>query len=95
VSCSEPHRLFKANAVANVTALNAMTPLNEQSVSTRLVSASEILTEVFPGKTRPSVRTWARWQKAGIIPCVKIGRRVFFDPARVAAALRSREAKVA
>lgn len=47
---------------------------------------------MFPDcrESGPSKRTWAEWQARGYFPIVKIGRRVFADPAEVRRALNRR-----
>lgn len=57
----------------------------------QLVGAREALNLVFPSEaSRPSFRTFKKWQAAGWIPFTKIGSRVFYDPAQVSAALDRR-----
>lgn len=46
---------------------------------------------VFPDPNgRPSLRAWNQWKNEGYFPSVKIGKRVFVDPAQVRLALESR-----
>jgi hypothetical protein len=46
---------------------------------------------VFPDpETRPSIRAFNDWKNKGFFPSVKIGKRVFIDPAQVRLALESR-----
>ena len=40
--------------------------------------------------TRPSLRAWNDWRAKGYYPYVKIGKRVFIDPAQARKALESR-----
>jgi hypothetical protein len=41
-------------------------------------------------RSRPSLRTIRRWQKMRLVPFLKIGTRVFFDPVQVRRALDAR-----
>ncbi len=53
-----------------------------------LVGVARCIEIVFPDpKTRPSVRTFRRWQAQGLIPYKKIGRPTFFDPDEVREAI--------
>jgi len=46
---------------------------------------------LFPNKkSRPGLRTFRQWQANGFIPVHKIGRRTFFDPVQVRAAIEQR-----
>jgi len=49
--------------------------------------------EELAKKLNITVRTVRAWQKARVIPYIKIGRSVRFDPARVAEALSRFERK--
>ena len=56
----------------------------------RLVDGQRLLDVLFDESSRPSLR-WLRGQQARrSIPFVKLGRLVFFDPARVRESLNSR-----
>jgi len=55
----------------------------------QLVDAKGLLEVLFPEDSRPSLR-WVRLQqKARTIPFIRIGKFVFFDPAKVRHALNS------
>ena len=57
----------------------------------QLVGVEECIAIVFPcEKSRPGLRTFRQWQAKGYIPVHKIGRRTFFDPAQVRAAIERR-----
>ena len=57
----------------------------------QLVGMTTGLKLVFPDpETRPSIRAFNSWKKAGYFPSVKIGRRVFIDPVMVRKALDAR-----
>lgn len=57
----------------------------------RLVGAQECIQHVFPCESScPSLRSFREWQARGYIPFHKIGRRTFFDPEQVRAALDRR-----
>lgn len=58
-------------------------------VPTGLVGLREARTIVF-GEGGPSERTWNEWKFRKYFPVVKIGGRVFVDPAEVRAALERR-----
>lgn len=49
----------------------------------KLVSAEKLLETLFEPDCRPSLRTVRRWQRARVIPYVKIGSLVFFDLEKV------------
>lgn len=47
---------------------------------------------VFPDeKSRPSLRTFDRWRKRGIVPSVKLGHMRYFNPSAVREALLARQ----
>ena len=57
----------------------------------QLVGMQTGLELVFPDpETRPSIRSFNEWKKKGFFPSVKIGKRVFVDPAQERLALVSR-----
>lgn len=58
------------------------------STQKQLVGAEDCIKIVFPCETsRPGLRTYREWQARGYFPFHKIGRRTFFDPEEVRAAL--------
>ena len=60
------------------------------TVTGKLLNAQGLLNELFSEECRPSLR-WLRTQtKAKAIPCVRIGRLVFFDVEMVRAYLAER-----
>ena len=61
--------------------------MNELVVKGKLVSAEQLLDQVFAPECKPSLR-WLRTQtKAKAIPHIRIGHLVFFDVEMVRAAL--------
>lgn len=57
----------------------------------QLVGAEACIAIVFPDEpSRPGLRTFREWQARGYLPVHKIGRRTFFDPEEVRAALDRR-----
>jgi hypothetical protein len=61
------------------------------TVSNHLCDGPGLLTIIFPDeKSRPSLRALINWRDLGIIPYIKLGRRVFYDPAEVRWALRKK-----
>jgi hypothetical protein len=63
---------------------------NELAVTGKLVSAHQLLEQLFDSNAKPSLR-WLRTQtKAKAIPHVRIGHLVFFDVEMVRAALAGR-----
>ena len=59
--------------------------LNEE---TGLHGIDATIERVFPDPAgRPSKRTFEAWKRAGIIPYVKINRKVFYDPSEIRRAL--------
>lgn len=65
-------------------------PMNELAVKSRLVSAEQLLEQLFAPECKPSLR-WLRSQtKAKAIPYIRIGHLIFFDVDMVRAALASK-----
>ena len=61
--------------------------MNELTVKGKLVSAEQLLDQVFAPECKPSLR-WLRTQtKAKSIPHIRIGHLVFFDVEMVRTAL--------
>ncbi len=66
------------------------TSTNELAVKGKLVSAEQLLDQLFDPQARPSLR-WLRSQtKAKSIPHIRIGHLVFFDMEMVRAALAAK-----
>jgi hypothetical protein len=66
---------------------NGALVMNELTVKGKLVSAEQLLDQVFAPECRPSLR-WLRSQtKAKSIPHIRIGHLVFFDVEMVRTAL--------
>lgn len=56
-----------------------------------LVDAIGLAEALFPDpRSRPGLRTIRRWQKMRLIPFLKIGKKVMFDPVQVRRALDAR-----
>ena len=71
-----------------VNAKHHVTAIAEQNNEPQLVGMQTGLELVFPDpNTRPSIRAFNDWKKKGYFPSVKIGKRVFVDPAMVRKAL--------
>jgi len=49
----------------------------------KLMDADELLESQFTAQSRPSKRTLWNWVALGLIPAVRVGRSVFFDPEAV------------
>ena len=63
----------------------------ERHISPQYVGMQTGLELVFPDpETRPSIRAFNAWKAKGYFPSLKIGKRVFVDPAQVRLALESR-----
>jgi hypothetical protein len=61
--------------------------MNEMIIKGKLVSAEQLLDQVFAPECRPSLR-WLRTQtKMKAIPHIRIGHLIFFDVEMVRAAL--------
>ena len=61
--------------------------MNDMTVNGKLVSAEQLLDQVFAPECKPSLR-WLRTQtKAKSIPHIRIGHLVFFDVGMVRVAL--------
>jgi hypothetical protein len=59
----------------------------ENKPKPKLVGAQALLEELFDADSRPTLR-WAFYQaKKGRIPCIKVGKLVYFDPDRVREAI--------
>lgn len=68
-----------------------VTALAEHYNEPQLVGIKTGLELVFPDpETRPSIRAFNEWKNKGYFPSLKIGKRVFVDPAQVRLALESR-----
>jgi len=64
--------------------------MNETMIKGKLVSAEQLLEQLFAPECKPSLR-WLRTQtKAKSIPHVRIGHLVFFDMEQVRTALGGR-----
>lgn len=49
-----------------------------------LLTAEELLKAIWPNqKSRPSLRTLREWQAKKLVPYIKCGRLVYFDPVKV------------
>jgi len=65
--------------------------MNASPIHPQLVGASDCIQIVFPCEnSRPALRTFREWQAKGFFPFVRVGRRTFFDPEDVRAALDRR-----
>ena len=53
------------------------------SEKSKLMDADELLKTQFTAESRPSKRTLWNWVALGLIPAVRVGRSVFFDPVEV------------
>jgi len=61
------------------------------AVPSHLCDGHGLLAAIWPDeKSRPSLRALINWRDSGIIPYMKLGRRVFYDPAEVRWALRKK-----
>lgn len=59
--------------------------------SNHLCDGPGLLATIWPDeKCRPSHRALINWRDLGIIPYIKLGRLVFYDPAEVRWALRKK-----
>jgi hypothetical protein len=57
----------------------------------RLVSGPVCIELLFDEKSKPSLRTWNNWKARRIVPSLKIGGKVYFDPEMVRRALTREE----
>lgn len=60
---------------------------NDPNQQSQLLSALRLLEVLFDDASRPSLRWLRELQRKRLIPFVRLGRRVFFDPAAVRTAL--------
>ena len=68
-----------------------VTAIAERNNEPQLVGMQTGLEMVFPdAESRPSFRAFTEWKRRGYFPSLKIGKRVFVDPAQVRLALESR-----
>ena len=52
----------------------------EQAVEeNKLVDARRCIDAIFHKGAGPGLRTWLTWKAKGVIPFVKVGRRVFYN----------------
>ncbi len=65
--------------------------LNITNPPGQLVDAEKLLEILFPAECRPTLRWLRERQKKREIPYVKLGRLVYFNPARVQEWLANRE----
>ena len=66
-------------------------PMNTSPQHPQLVGAEDCIKIVFPCESsRPGLRTFRDWQAKGFIPLIRVGRRTYFDPVQVRAALERR-----
>lgn len=56
----------------------------------KLVDAPRCIDAIFHEEARPGLRTWMDWKAKGYLPFVRVGRRIFYDPAACRAALEKR-----
>lgn len=57
-------------------------------ITNDLVNAEQCLKVVFPqAESRPCLRTLKGWQSRRMIPYVKLGKRCFYQPSKVKAAI--------
>ena len=83
--------LAHAGILPSMTANNSVTALAERNNEPQLVGMKTGRDLVFPDPdTAPSMRAFHDWKAKGYFPSVKIGQRVFVDPAQVRLALESR-----
>ena len=61
--------------------------------TTKLLNANALLETLFDEKCRPSMRSLRTWTANRIIPCVRLGGLIFYDPEQVKAALVRRTVK--
>ncbi len=65
--------------------------MNDVTGKSKLVRAEQMLDAVFAPECKPSLR-WLRTQtKAKVVPCIRVGRLVFFDLDAVRAALAGKQ----
>lgn len=63
------------------------TPTKLESSAVRLVDAVRLIELLFEPECRPSIRSIRNWSGSGIIPHVRVGHLIYFDPVAVKAAL--------
>lgn len=59
----------------------------------KLVDARCCIDVIFREDYRPCVATWVDWRNKGYIPCIRIGRRVWYDVEECRVALEERFTK--
>jgi hypothetical protein len=57
----------------------------------RLLDVYGLLAEIWPDeKSRPSMRALIMWRESGLIPYLRIGRLIYYDPNEVLLSLRKK-----
>ena len=56
----------------------------------KLVNVNGLIEALWAPENQPTPRTVWNWVREGEVPCIRIGRSVFFDPAAVRAVLEKR-----
>jgi hypothetical protein len=56
----------------------------------KLVNVDGLIQALFAPESSPTQRTVWNWVREGQVPCIHIGRSVFFDPVAVRATLEKR-----
>jgi hypothetical protein len=51
--------------------------------NSQLINAEELRKTMWKAKCRPSMRALREWERKGMIPSVRIGRLVYFNPEEV------------
>ena len=70
---------------------NALSVRDNESPAPGLVDARGLTEALCPDpRSRPCIRTVRRWQEMRLIPFLKIGKKVMFDPVQVRRALDAR-----
>jgi hypothetical protein len=67
--------------------------MNQRSEIWKLTTARGLLEALFAEEARPSARWLRSQQRLRVIPHVRLGGRVFFDPEAVRQALATHEAQ--
>jgi hypothetical protein len=57
----------------------------------KLVDAEGLINVLWDSACKPGLRTIRRWQQRKLIPYIRVGRLVFFDPPAVRQALDKRK----
>ena len=81
---------FPAITARRPKAWHKLADMSDSIDRNKLVDALRCIDAIFHKEARPGLRTWMDWKAKGYLPFVRVGRRVFYDPADCRTALEKR-----